>query len=168
MAALADDASKADVLVEHCVHPRARLLGGDSPLKARLLSTLTLVYAQLGEFERAIAAGREGLRLAQQIGSAEDIVRRYINGSQAIDYVGRIEEALALGMEGITAAERLGMGHAAGDQLRMQAGWRLLRMCRLQDAERIISGTASQHGGALSAVLRRSASTTSLRRSSCR
>jgi DNA-binding CsgD family transcriptional regulator len=113
-------------------------LVGDRMLKARLLSTLTLVYAGLGEFERAIAAGREGLQIAKEIGSAEDIVRGYVNGSQAIDDTGRIEEALALGMEGIAAAERLGMGHAAGDQLRMQAGWRLLRMGRLLDAERMI------------------------------
>jgi DNA-binding CsgD family transcriptional regulator/tetratricopeptide (TPR) repeat protein len=117
--------------------PVVELLG-DRTLKARLLSTLTLVYAQLGEFDRAIAAAREGLRIAKEIGSAEDIVRGYINGSQAIDDVGRVEEALALGMEGIAAAEQLGMGHAAGDQLRMQAGWRLSRMGRLQDAERMI------------------------------
>ncbi|HEX4283098.1 MAG TPA: AAA family ATPase [Solirubrobacteraceae bacterium] len=117
--------------------PLVELLG-DRKLKARLLSTLTLVYAGDGEFERAIAAGREGLRIAKEIGSAEDIVRGYINGSQAIDDTGLIEEALALGIEGIAAAERLGMGHAAGDQLRMQAGWRLLRMGRLEDADRII------------------------------
>ena len=49
-------------------------------------------------------------------------------------------------MEGIAAAERLGMGHAAGDQLRMQAGWRLLRMGRLQAAERMIQSALD--GGA--------------------
>ena len=117
--------------------PLVELLG-DRMLKSRLLSTLTVVYADVGEFERAVVAGREGLRIAKEIGSAEDIVRGYVNGSQALDDMGRIEEALALGMEGIAAAERLGMGHAAGDQLRMQAGWRLLRMGRLQDAERMI------------------------------
>ncbi len=129
-------APEAQAPLEEAI-PLVELLG-DRKLKARLLSTLTLVYTNLGEFERAVAAGREGLRIAKEIGSAEDIARGYINGSQAIDDVGRIEEALALGMEGIAAAERLGMGHAAGDQLRMQAGWRLLRMGRLQDAERMI------------------------------
>ena len=117
--------------------PLVELLG-DRTLQARLLGTLAVVYAELGEFERAIAAGREGLQIAQETGSAEDIVRAYVNGSQAIDDAGRIEEALGLGIEGIAAAEQLGMGHAAGDQLRMQAGWRLVRMGRLQDAERMI------------------------------
>jgi DNA-binding CsgD family transcriptional regulator len=128
--------SQAQAPLEEAI-PLVELLG-DRTLKARLLSTLTLVYVELGEFERAVAAGREGLRIAQETGSAEDIVRGYINGSQAIDDTGRIEEALALGMEGIAAAEQLGMAHAEGDQLRMQAGWRLLRMGRLQDAERMI------------------------------
>jgi len=111
---------------------------GDRALHAATLSTLTIVYSELGDFERAVAAGREGLRIAKEIGSAEDIVRAYINGSQGIDTAGRIEEALAMGLEGITEAERLGMSHATGDQLRMQAGWRLSRMGRIEDAQRIV------------------------------
>ncbi|MBV9606946.1 MAG: AAA family ATPase [Solirubrobacterales bacterium] len=131
-----DRPSEARAPLEEAL-PLAELLG-DRRLKAQVLSTLTLVYANLGEFEPAIAVGREGLRIANEVGSAEDIVRGYINGSQAIDDAGQIEEALTIGMEGVAAAERLGMGHAAGDQLRMQAGWRLLRMGRLREAERVI------------------------------
>jgi DNA-binding CsgD family transcriptional regulator/tetratricopeptide (TPR) repeat protein len=111
---------------------------GDRTLQTAVLSTLTIVYSELGEFERAIAAGREGLRIAQEIGSAEDIVRAYINGSQAIDNAGRIEEALALGREGISVADRLGMSRGEGDQLRGQAAWRLQRIGRLAEADRML------------------------------
>jgi hypothetical protein len=65
--------------------------------------------------------------MAKELGSAEDIVRAYINGSQGIDNAGRIEEALAMGLEGISVADRLGMSRSGGDQLRGQAAWRLQR-----------------------------------------
>ena len=107
-------------------------------VEASALNSLAAVYSALGEHERAITCGRQGLAIAQETGSAEQLTRAYINCSQAIDNAGRIEEALALGMEGIVAAERLGMGHASGDQLRLQAEWRLLRMGRLEDAERML------------------------------
>ena len=77
--------------------------------------------------------------MAEELGAPDEIVRAYINGSQAIDDAGRIEEALALGIEGIAVAEELGMGRAQGDQLRMQAGWRLTRMGRLEEAERMVT-----------------------------
>ena len=92
-----------------------------------------------GEFDRAIATGRDGLRVSLEIGSVEEIMRAYINGSQAIEDAGRVEEALAMGIEGIAAGERLGMSRVAGDQLRCQAAWRLLRIGRLAEAERMIA-----------------------------
>ena len=107
-------------------------------VEASALNSLAAVYSALGEHERAISSGRRALAIAQETGSAEQLVRAYVNGSQAIDNAGRIEESLALGMEGILAAERFGMGHAVGDQLRLQAEWRLLRMGRLEDAERML------------------------------
>jgi tetratricopeptide (TPR) repeat protein len=111
---------------------------GDRALQTGALSTLTIVYTELGEFERAIAAGREGLRIAKEIGSAEDIVRAYINGSQGLDNAGRIEEALAMGLEGIPVADGLGMSRGEGDQLRGQAAWRLQRIGRLAEADRML------------------------------
>lgn len=108
-------------------------------VKANALNSLAIVYAEAGERDRSIRAGREGLRMAEELGATEEMMRAYINGSQAIDDAGRIEEALAMGIEGIAAAERIGMARAVGDQLRMQAGWRLTRMGRLEQAERVLS-----------------------------
>ncbi len=117
--------------------PLVKLLGARA-VETALLSTLTGVYSELGEFERAIAVGRDGLQIAKEIGSADDIVRGYLNWSQAIDNVGRIEEALAIGVEGISVADRLGLSRHTGDQLRQQAAWRLQRIGRLAEAERML------------------------------
>src|SRR6202035_2361289 len=66
-------------------------------------------------------------------------MRAYINGSQAIDDAGNLVEALALGVEGIATGERLGMSRVAGDQLRCQAAWRLQRLGRYTEAERLVT-----------------------------
>ena len=107
-------------------------------VQASLLATSACVYGEFGQWDRAIAAGRRALRIAEEIGSVWDMARAYINGSQVLDYCGRIEEALAMGIEGITAVDRLGMGRGVGDQLREQAAWRLQRIGRLTEAEAMI------------------------------
>jgi DNA-binding CsgD family transcriptional regulator/tetratricopeptide (TPR) repeat protein len=117
--------------------PLAERLGARA-LLADSLSGLAIAYANLGEFKRAIAAGREAIRLADESGLAEQIGRAYINGSQAIDDAGRLEEALALGLKGIPVVDRLGLGRGPGDQLRAQAAWRFHRIGRLAAAERLL------------------------------
>ena len=128
---------EARELLEEAI-PLAEQLGALA-LHAGALSALAIVYSNLGELEQAIVAGRECIRLANQSGSAEQIARSYINGSQAIDDAGLIGDALAIGLDGIAAADQLGLSRGPGDQLRMQAGWRLLRMGRLEDAEQVMA-----------------------------
>jgi DNA-binding CsgD family transcriptional regulator len=111
---------------------------GALEVQASALNSLAIVYSDLGDFERAITAGRDGLRISEQIGSVEEIMRAYVNGSQALEDPGRIEEALAMYVEGIAVGERLGMSRVAGDILRGGACWLLLRIGRLADAERMI------------------------------
>ncbi len=107
-------------------------------VEANALNTVCLVYNQLGEWQRAIAAGRGGLEIAVQLGDGAEMLRGYINGSQVIDNAGGIEEALALGLEGVAVGDRLGLDRAAGDQLRSQAAWRLIRLGRFAQAEEMI------------------------------
>jgi class 3 adenylate cyclase/tetratricopeptide (TPR) repeat protein len=111
---------------------------GSPQVQASALNSLAIVYGRFGECDRAIASGREGLRIGAQFELAFETVRGYVNGSQAIDDAGRIREAVELGLSGIDAAHRLGMDRFGGDQLRMQAGWRLSRMGRFAEAERVI------------------------------
>jgi DNA-binding CsgD family transcriptional regulator/tetratricopeptide (TPR) repeat protein len=111
---------------------------GDHDVRASVLNSLAIVYDQLGDRQRAIAAGREGLRIAAELEDGSEMLRAYINGSQAIDNDGRVEEALALGLRGVEAAHRLGLDRAAGDQLSMQAAWRLIRLGRYGQAGRVI------------------------------
>jgi DNA-binding NarL/FixJ family response regulator len=116
------------------------LAGGlaDHAARASVLDSLAIVYDHLGDRQRAIAAGRDGLRLATEAEDGPEMLRAYINGSQAIDNGGRVEEALALGLQGVEAAHRLGLDRAAGDQLSQQAAWRLIRLGRYAQASRVI------------------------------
>jgi hypothetical protein len=65
--------------------------------------------------------------------------RGYVNCSQAFDDAGRLEEALEMGREGIIVTRRTGMERSSGDQLRVQAAWRLTRMGRLTEAAEVIT-----------------------------
>jgi class 3 adenylate cyclase/tetratricopeptide (TPR) repeat protein len=111
---------------------------GSPRVEASVLNSLAIVYSEDGEYARAIASGREGLRIATEFELVEEVMRAYVNGSQAMDNSGRMQDALELGIEGIEAARRLGMERASGDQLRMQAGWRLARMGRFAESESTI------------------------------
>ncbi|MBV9311069.1 MAG: AAA family ATPase, partial [Solirubrobacterales bacterium] len=111
---------------------------GSPAIEASVLNTLAIVYDKQGDWNRAIASGGEGLRIALEHGLGEEIMRAYVNGSQALDDAGRVQEALAMGREGIDMARRLGMDRASGDQLRIQAAWRLVRMGRFRDADAAI------------------------------
>jgi DNA-binding CsgD family transcriptional regulator len=123
-------------LLEEALEQAQRL--ADHASQASVLNTLAIVYDQLGDRQRAIAAGRGGLQIATELEDGSEILRAYINGSQAIDNDGRVEEALALGLQGVEAAHRLGLDRAAGDQLSMQAAWRLIRLGRYAQAQRVI------------------------------
>ena len=111
---------------------------GALEVQASSLNSLAVVYADLGDFERAIDAGRDGLRISEQIGAVEEIMRAYVNCSQALEDAGRTQEALAMYVEGIAVGERLGMSRVAGDILRGAACWLLSRIGRLADAEQMI------------------------------
>jgi tetratricopeptide (TPR) repeat protein len=127
---------KARGLLEEALELAGTL--ADRASRASVLDSLAIVYDQLGDRQRAIAAGRDGLRIATELEDGSEMLRAYINGSQAIDNDGRVEEALALGLQGIEAAHRLGLDRAAGDQLSQQAAWRLIRLGRYAQAGRVI------------------------------
>lgn len=53
---------------------------GARKVQASAMNSLAIVFGDLGEFEQAIAAGRDGLWIAKESGSVEEIMRAYING----------------------------------------------------------------------------------------
>lgn len=128
--------SEARDLLEEALELAERL--EDHAVRASAVNSLVIVHHQLGDRQRAIAAGRDGLRIATALEDGPEMLRAYINGSQAIDNDGRVEEALALGLQGVEAAHRLGLDRAAGDQLSQQAAWRLIRLGRYAQASRVI------------------------------
>jgi tetratricopeptide (TPR) repeat protein len=107
-------------------------------VEASALNSLAISYGLSGEMELAIATGRRALKIATEFDLDFELLRAYVNGCQAIDDAGRVQEALDLGLEGVEAARRLGMDRAVGDQLRVQAAWRLARMGRFADAELVM------------------------------
>jgi class 3 adenylate cyclase len=111
---------------------------GSPAVEASVLNSLAAVYSSTGEYERGIGSGQEGLRVAIEHDLPEEVLRAYVNGSQALDDAGRLLEALEMGREGIAAARRLGMDRRSGDQARVQAAWRLARMGRFAEAERVL------------------------------
>src|SRR5262249_5364859 len=56
----------------------------DHATRASALNSLAIVYDQLGDRQRAIAAGRGGLRIAAELEDGPEMLRAYINGTQAI------------------------------------------------------------------------------------
>lgn len=122
--------------LEEALELATRLSAPD--VQASALSSLAIVYGLIGDMERAIASGRQGLTIATEFELPLEVMRAYVNGSQAIDDAGRMQEALELGLEGIEAARRLGQDRSSGDQLRVQAAWRLARMGRFAEAEVVI------------------------------
>ena len=112
---------------------------GTKVVVASSLNTLAIVYGNLGDRQRAIAAGREGLRIAREIDSAEEVGR----GLRQLQPGARRCRVLAGGAgdgrEGIIVARRNGMDRSSGDQLRVQAAWRLARMGRLKEAGEVIA-----------------------------
>jgi class 3 adenylate cyclase/tetratricopeptide (TPR) repeat protein len=107
-------------------------------VEASALNSLAIVHGLFGEMEQAITSGRRALEIATNLGLGYEIQRAYINGSQAIDDAGRMQEALEMGLEGLEVVRGLGFDRSSGDQLRVQAAWRLARMGRLAEAERVI------------------------------
>ena len=109
-----------------------------APVEASALNSLAIVYCAAGEYGQAIESGRRGLRIALDFDLSDEVMRAHVNTSQAMDDSGRIQEALRLGLDGIETARRLGLDRHSGDQLRVQAGWRLARMGRFSQAERVV------------------------------
>jgi tetratricopeptide (TPR) repeat protein len=119
---------KARGLLEEALELAGRL--EDHALRASVLNSLAIVYDQLGDRQRAIAAGRGGSGSRPGSGDGSAMLRACINGSQAIGNDGRAGGGTRAWPAGVQAAHRLGLDREAGDQLSQQAAWRLIRLGR--------------------------------------
>jgi DNA-binding CsgD family transcriptional regulator len=89
--------------------PIARAAGARQA-EASILNTL---IACIGSHENdtvmAIELMDQARAIAEELNLPEELLRAYMNGSDALDEAGRVEEALDLVLEGVEAARRIGL-----------------------------------------------------------
>lgn len=127
----------------------ARLVGART-VEAHVLNTQCPNLSNRGEFDAASAAGRQGLALARELRSVEEIGRGYVNTSDALDQAGRIQESIALAQEGIRVADEFGAKRQLGDFQRAEVADRLMRTGCWDEADAILNELAD--GGSIGVV----------------
>jgi DNA-binding CsgD family transcriptional regulator/tetratricopeptide (TPR) repeat protein len=99
--------------------------------------TLAIADAWGDEPEPAVAALRQMLREAADLGRLDDLFRVYANLTTALDLLGRREEAIAIAYQGIAEAEREGQATVYGNFLRANAADSLYFMGRWPEVRRL-------------------------------
>ena len=128
----------------------ARALGARA-VEANVLNTMCPNSSYRGLFEQAVAAGRQALALAQEVGSVEEMGRGYVNTSDALDQAGRMAESIELAQEGVRVADELGADRQYGDFLRAELGSRLMRTGAWDAAGALLADLA-ERGGSVGVV----------------
>jgi DNA-binding CsgD family transcriptional regulator/tetratricopeptide (TPR) repeat protein len=110
------------------------------PARQELLDascTLAVADAWGEEPEPAVAALRQMLREAADLGRLDDLFRVYANLTTALDLLGRRDEAIAIAYQGIAEAEREGQATVYGNFLRANACDSLYFMGRWPEVRRL-------------------------------
>jgi DNA-binding CsgD family transcriptional regulator/tetratricopeptide (TPR) repeat protein len=105
-------------------------------------TVLGTALAFLGDPGAGEAHVREGLRIAEELGRAEDLVRAYAHLAEVLRLDGRLAEALALMLEGEETAARFGMSKSFGRSLSVNAAEDLFRLGRWDEAAARLRRTA--------------------------
>jgi DNA-binding CsgD family transcriptional regulator len=108
---------------------------GARQAEASARASLGVALTLRGEPDRGIAELEASRRLAEQVGSPEELVRSYVNLSDALEAAGRLEEAAAVGLEGAETIGRLGLGHFYVALSLGNAAYVLFRLGRWEEAD---------------------------------
>jgi DNA-binding CsgD family transcriptional regulator len=100
------------------------------------LNTMGVCIGGLGNRAAGDVHLRAAQRIAEEVGSIDDRCRAYVNRSDQIDQDGRVEEAAGMALEGAEVARGLG-ARSYSKFLQGEAAIRLLRLGRLDEAERL-------------------------------
>ena len=107
---------------------------GDDAVQAHVLNTACGNLSLLGEFDAAVAAATDALKIAARLGLGEEAGRSYTNGSDALDKAGRIEASIAMTREGIASAQEFGIDRNCDDFLRCELASRLFAQASWDEA----------------------------------
>jgi DNA-binding CsgD family transcriptional regulator len=115
----------------------AREAGADS-IEANVLSTMCSNLCAVGDFEGGVRAAKEAAKIARRSGLVEQLMRSYVNGSDALDRGGRVDESIAMAREGVQLARELGADGNWGNFLRAEIAARLIEKAEWDRAERLL------------------------------
>ncbi len=131
-------------------HPRQALAGAREAIRvARAASALPeeaiglgvegWAVATLGDVESGVASFREGMRIAEVLGSVDGLALGYTNLVSLLDRVGRTREALAVALEGYAAVARSGLARTFGGYLLAHAARMHFHLGTWDQAEHLVA-----------------------------
>ncbi|HEY1590832.1 MAG TPA: AAA family ATPase [Solirubrobacteraceae bacterium] len=115
----------------------ARAAGADS-IEANVLSTVCSNLCAVGDFDGGVRAAREAATIARRSGLVEQLMRSYVNGSDALDRGGRVDESIAMASEGVELAHEFGSDGNWGNFLRAEIAARLIEKAEWDRAQRLL------------------------------
>jgi DNA-binding CsgD family transcriptional regulator/tetratricopeptide (TPR) repeat protein len=121
----------------------ARLVG-DEMVEAHVLNTACGNLCAAGDFDAAIAAAHDALKIAVRLGLGAEVGRSYTNGSNALDKAGRVEASIEMAREGIECAQDFGIDRNCDDFLRCELAGRLLAQGRWDEAAELLEDVVSR------------------------
>jgi tetratricopeptide (TPR) repeat protein len=117
---------------------------GQRRIEAIALESLSGLYLDRGEPERALETARQGLAVATQIEDATTMAQTRSKVGQVLHALGRVDEAEAALRGGIAELQRLGEGYRVGNAQTHLARL-LLDVGRLAEAEALAVSAVSLH-----------------------
>jgi class 3 adenylate cyclase/tetratricopeptide (TPR) repeat protein len=108
------------------------------PEEALALGVAGWATSMLGHVDEGVDLFRQGMVIAEMLGSVEGLALGYDNLASLLDRVGRTEEALAVAVEGREAVARYGLSRTFGGSLRALEARMLYHLGRWDEAEQTL------------------------------
>jgi ATP/maltotriose-dependent transcriptional regulator MalT len=130
---LSDRPAAAKALCDQAL-PMARATGARA-VEANILNTLVAcVGGHANDTRAAVEFADQARAIAEELDLPEEILRSYMNGSDALDQAGRVEEAVDLALAGSRRARELGLERHPGHLMGVEAADRQVRLDRWDEA----------------------------------
>jgi DNA-binding CsgD family transcriptional regulator/tetratricopeptide (TPR) repeat protein len=109
------------------------------------LNTLGVAYGFLDEPDLAISHLEQARRVAEEVGTPEELCSVYHNLAFTLSVLGRDAESVVVGLDGGRLARRFGLMRAAGAPTLINVASRLLHLGRWDEADRVLDEVLDLH-----------------------
>ncbi|GAA2394585.1 LuxR family transcriptional regulator [Nonomuraea africana] len=116
---------------------------GDRVIEGDLILNLSLGYSLDGEVERTFEANTRAMRLGEEVGSGQLILRAMGNNIDALNELGRSEEAIELARKGEVLAKKYGRIRASGTFILSNLAECLESLGRWEESVQVLEHTLS-------------------------